>query len=238
MVNDSAEALLRATDSELKCLLAGYILDDEPRTVKDIHTDTEQLVGIGRVPGTPNALRYHLCTCMNPNASLAPFVDAQYSPRSARFKLNATGKTLAPLARFRLTQSLRQGIPIDRLFALRGDLEGHVRCLLASHDGATVQELSTAADLSVKQVSDFLDALVDTGLAERTLVPNGKGRRLAMRANGKLSAYMAEVIQPMRAYLAAPEDPSCRAAMRGVAHPDLAESIAQYERATATVWRA
>lgn len=236
MVNDAAEALLRATDSELKCLLAGYLLGDEPKTVGELHSDAEELVGTSRVPGTPNALRYHICTNMNPNASLAPYVEAEYSPRSARFSLNSEGKILAPFARFRLSNSLEHGVPISRLFAMRGNLEGHVRCLLASHDGATVQELSTAADLTVKQVSDFLEALIETGLAERTFVPNGKGRRLAMRANGKLSAYTTEVIRPMQDYLAAPE---CSvASLQGAAHSDLMTAIAQYERATATTWHA
>ncbi|HSU72472.1 MAG TPA: hypothetical protein VLJ21_01325 [Candidatus Binatia bacterium] len=240
MSEDMQAQILRATDCELTCLMAGYLLQSDPQTIPDLYDRATDLVGEERLPTTKNAFRYHLSTSMNPAPALRAFVDLDYRARGSTWKLAPYGaELLVPVARFRLSQSIRQGVSLSNLFANRDDPSGALECLVAAHHGAkTVQEVSSEAGVSIRQASAVAAVMFKYELAEKCKIQNGKGMRLGLDCNGKLSRYVAQLIQPLREFLAHPADYRAHLAHESIRDEELRAAITHYEQETHTRWYA
>jgi len=235
MGEDNKTALLRATDSDLECFIAGYLLSHYKQTIRQLYDKGAEIVAM-RMPQTHNAVRQYVDVRMNPAAPLARFVNAS----KGAFSINEDGEDLGIVARYRLTHALENRIPVKGLFSERNDPVGLCRFLLhAESEGGTktVQALSKSSGLSVKQSSDFLHRLASYGLAERTTVKNGHGVRLAMDSNGPLTTYMRG-IKHILAFIDDPEDKVAwwNLHTRSVSAELLPDRIRMYEAQTGRTW--
>lgn len=231
MSEASKTVLLGATRSDLECLMAGYLLFDEPRTIKQLHDTGVEIVG-EHMPDLC-AVRRYAYQLMNQSP---PYVDAA----NHSFSLNKRGLDLQLLARYRLTHALSHGIPVEGLFVESPDPLGLCKFLAyaESEEGTkTVQELAKASGLSRKQSSRFLHRVVSFGLAERTDVQSGPGRKLALNSNGPLSSYMRG-INLMLTYITRPDVKVTRwnITVGGVAAEQLPDRIRMYEAQTGRTW--
>jgi hypothetical protein len=239
--DDFSTRLLRATDSELECLIGGYLLQKRPVSIRGLHDHGSTLVGKEHMPTTKNGIRSYLDTTMNPSATLAEFVRVETSTDENKYALTDEGAYWLPaLARYRLSQGLIHNVSVTDLFGSRRDPRSvceYILCASEKEGVKSVQDLSDKTRLTIKQSSDLLHCLVAQGLAEETREKNGKGLRLALISNGPLSAY-ARTVKLTLDYLENPEDAAVGREVAQGAIPDrfLHERIARYTSATGRRW--
>lgn len=202
---DVKNGLLRATDSELKCLILGYLLKKRSyRTVDKLHSEAIRLVGKSRMCSR-NAVRSHINSETNEHANLAEYVVPDIGDRITGFCLSAAGEMARPMAQFRLTQSLYHGVPLTGLYSNRTDQLKLLRCLTRITRGRhTLEDIAAREGMTEKPARAFIKAICDSNLAEKTKVKRGHGLLLAVSCNGRMHAYVDQAVRPLLNYLENP----------------------------------
>ena len=164
-MSEATKKALNATRSGLDCLMAGYILSTEHRTVKQLLDRGIELVGDHM--HDKSAVRRFVYECLAQPAYVRR--------RTGSFWLTQQGERLQLLAKYRLTHALSTRVPVEGLFLDSPDPLALCELLKHADSGGTktVQDLGKASGLSRKPASRFLHRMVSFGLAERTDVKVG-----------------------------------------------------------------
>ncbi len=218
--------VLKAIDSEFKCLISGCLLSDDYEPLTEVRETAMAMFGSHLLPETTNAYRYHI------NHGMAEFVEVRdegsHKPK-LEWRLNNNGlKYLQPIARFTLKKSSELGTSLYPILYRENPLEV-IKALEFMNNGCRYKdEILENTALTNKEALSLIYTLDHLGVIEKYLQQNGQANNMAFNKNGRLDNLVNSYLIPILDFIKNPNNRTLDAKLN---REDVIRAVRNYRKA-------